>query len=181
MTAISFQQQQRPDLSRLLQMQAGGAGGLPPGFPGSGLPGLGGLPPGLAGLPASSGAGGVSSLLAGMPPTSSAAALAHMMAGAGARLPGPLPHGGMAELYAEKEKELAKLSALQGPLSSQSEDRNVSILTTRDTPGPVVLSPSLQRRSLSPSREHRAKSPGDRRSPDPKKLKKDEVITVHSS
>ena len=49
---------------------------------------------------------------------------------AGARLPGPLPPGGMAELYAEKEKELAKLQALQA-----SEDRNVSIVThvTRDT------------------------------------------------
>merc|ERR1719232_198298 len=54
----------------------------------------------------------------------------------------------MAELYAEKEKELAKLQALQA-----SEDRN--------------------RRSLSPARE-RAKSPSDGRSPDPKKLKKDE-------
>ena len=113
-------------------MQAGAAGagaGLPPGFPGgpqglSGLPGLPGLPPGLAGLPSASQASAVSaaSLLAGMPPTSSsAAALAHMMAGA--RLPGPLPPGGMAELYAEKEKELAKLQALQ------SEDaRNVSIV-----------------------------------------------------
>ena len=120
-----FQQQQRPDLSRLLQMQAGaGAGGLPPGFPGpqalSGLPGLSGLPPGLQGLPVSqSQAVSAASLLAGMPPTSSAAALAHMMAGA--RLPGPLPPGGMAELYAEKERELAKLQALQ------SEDRNVSV------------------------------------------------------
>ena len=49
MTDILFQQQQRPDLSRLLQMQAGaGAGALPPGFPGpqglSGLPGLSGVP-----------------------------------------------------------------------------------------------------------------------------------------
>ena len=111
-------------------MQAGAwAGGLPPGFPGAppGLPGLPGLPPGLAGLPSASQSQAVSaaSLLAGMPPTSSsAAALAHMMAGA--RLPGPLPPGGMAELYAEKEKELAKLQALQ------AEDRNVSIVT-RDT------------------------------------------------
>merc|ERR1719450_602079 len=97
-------QQQRPDLSRLLQMQAS-AGGLPPGFP-SAASGLPGLPPGL-GYPATSGA--ATSLLAGMPPTSSTAALVHMMAGA--RLPGPggLPHP--AELYAEKEKELAKLSA----------------------------------------------------------------------
>ena len=103
-------------------MQAGaGAGALPPGFPGPGLPGLPSLPPGL-GLPSSqAGAVSAASLLAGMPPTSSAAALAHMMAGA--RLPGPLPPGGMAELYAEKEKELAKLQALQ------SEDRNVSVMT----------------------------------------------------
>ena len=110
-------------------MQAGaGAGGLPPGFPGGhqglgGLQGLPGLPPGLAGLPSVSQAPAVSvaSLLAGMPPTSSsAAALAHMMAGA--RMPGPLPPGGMAELYAEKEKELAKLQALQA-----EDARNVSI------------------------------------------------------
>jgi len=141
-------QQQRPDLSRLLQMQAS-AGGLPPGFPGSAAAaGLPGLPPGL-GYPTNS-SGAASSLLAGMPPTTSTAALMHMMAGA--RLPAPgLPHP--AELYAEKEKELAKLSALPGPMSGQSDDRN--------------------RTSLSPSRE-RVKSPGDRRSPDPKKLKKDE-------
>ena len=110
-------------MSRLLQLQAAGGGGggggvgLPPGFPGLGLP------------PAvTSGAAG---LLAGLPPSSaSPAALAHMMAGA-ARLPGPPGHlPPTAELYSEKEKELAKLSALPGPLSAlsgHSEDRNVSL------------------------------------------------------
>ena len=106
-------------MSRLLQLQAagggaggggGGGGGLPPGFPG--LPGLPSVTSGAAGL------------LAGLPPSSaSPAALAHMMAGA--RLPPPTP-----DLYAEKEKELARLSALPGPLSalsSQSEERNVSL------------------------------------------------------
>ena len=103
-------------------MQAS-AGGLPPGFPGSAAAaGLPGLPPGL-GYPTNS-SGAASSLLAGMPPTTSTAALMHMMAGA--RLPAPgLPHP--AELYAEKEKELAKLSALPGPMSGQSDDRNVRI------------------------------------------------------
>ena len=139
---------------------ASAAGGLPPGFPSA----LGGLPPGLGMPPTSMAPGGASSLLAGMPPTSSTAALMHMMAGA--RLPGPgapgapggLPHP--ADLYADKEKELAKLSALPGPMSGQSDDRN--------------------RTSLSPSRDmdRRAKSPGDRRSPDPKKMKKDEVSIV---
>ena len=103
-------------------MQA--SGGLPPGFPSA----LGGLPPGLGVPPTSLAPGGASlASLAGMPPTSSTAALMHMMAqGAGARLPGPggLPHP--AELYADKEKELAKLSALPGPMSGQSDDRNVS-------------------------------------------------------
>jgi len=140
-------QQQRPDLSRLMQLQAAGGAaglpGLPPGFPS----GLQGLPPGL-GLPTSSAA----SLLAGMPPasSSSAAFAAHMM---GARLPGPLPTPH--DLY-EKEKELHKsMSALPGPMSGHSDDRN--------------------RTSLSPSRE-RAKSPGERRSPlpEPKKMKKEE-------
>jgi len=140
-------QQQRPDLSRLMQLQAAGGGaglpGLPPGFPS----GLQGLPPGL-GLPTSSAA----SLLAGMPPasSSSAAFAAHMM---GARLPGPLPTPH--DLY-EKEKELHKsMIALPGPMSGHSDDRN--------------------RTSLSPSRE-RAKSPGERRSPLPeaKKMKKEE-------
>ena len=105
-------------MSRLLQLQAAGGagGGLPPGFPGS----LQGLPPGL-GLPSVT--SGAASLLAGIPPSSaSPAALAHMMAGA--RLPGPLPP--TPELYPDKEKELAKLSAMPGPLSCQSEDRNVS-------------------------------------------------------
>jgi len=142
-----LQQQQRPDLSRLMQLQAAGGGaglpGLPPGFPS----GLQGLPPGL-GLPTSSAA----SLLAGMPPasSSSAAFAAHMM---GARLPGPLPTPH--DLY-EKEKELHKsMIALPGPMSGHSDDRN--------------------RTSLSPSRE-RAKSPGERRSPLPeaKKMKKEE-------
>ena len=94
-------------MSRLLQLQAGGGGG-----------GSGGLPPGFPGLALPS-----SGLLAGLPPSSaSPAALAHMMAGA--RLPPPTP-----DLYAEKEKELARLSALTGPLSAlsaHSEDRNVS-------------------------------------------------------
>ena len=107
-------------MSRLLQLQAAGAAGgagLPPGFAGS----LQGIPAGL-GLPSvSSGGGG---LLAGLPPSSaSPAALAHMMAGA--RLPGPLPP--TPDLYPDKEKELAKLCALSGPLSSQSEDRNVGV------------------------------------------------------
>merc|ERR1719480_701133 len=57
-------QQQRPDLSRLMQLQAAGGAaglpGLPPGFPS-------GLPPGL-GLPTST-----ASLLAGLPPSSSSA------------------------------------------------------------------------------------------------------------
>ena len=98
-------------MSRLLQLQAagGGGGGLPPGFPGLQLPSV------------TSGAAG---LLAGLPPSSaSPAALAHMMAGA--RLPPPT-----ADLYAEKEKELARLSALPGPLSAlsgHSDDRNVSL------------------------------------------------------
>ena len=131
---------------------ASAAGGLPPGFPSA----LGGLPPGLGMPPTSMAPGAASSLLAGMPPTSSTAALMHMMAGA--RLPAPGAPGGLphpADLYADKEKELAKLSALPGPMSGQSDDRN--------------------RTSLSPSRDIRAKSPGDRRSPDPKKMKKDEV------
>ena len=104
-------------MSRLLQLQAagGGGGGLPPGFPGLGLPAV------------TSGAAG---LLAGLPPSSaSPAALAHMMAGA--RLPGPPGHlAATPDLYSEKEKELAKLSALPGPLSAlsgHSEDRNVSL------------------------------------------------------
>ena len=107
-------------MSRLLQLQAagGGGGGLPPGFPGLGLPAV------------TSGAAG---LLAGLPPSSaSPAALAHMMAGGGPpRLPGPPAHlPPTPDLYLEKEKELAKLSALPGPLSAlscHSEDRNVSL------------------------------------------------------
>ena len=73
-------------------------------------------------------------------------------------MPGPLPHP--ADLYnaaaADKERELAKLSALPGPLSAASSED------------------SRNRRSLSPSRDT-GKSPSDTRSPDPKKLKKDEV------
>ena len=98
-------------MSRLLQLQAAGGGG-------------GGLPPGFPGLPLASVTSGAAGLLAGLPPSSaSPAALAHMMAGA--RLPPPTP-----DLYAEKEKELARLSALRGPLSAlsgHSEDRNVSL------------------------------------------------------
>jgi groucho len=144
-------QQQRPDLSRLMQLQAAGGAaglpGLPPGFPS----GLQGLPPGLGGLPTST-----ASLLAGLPPSSSSAAFAaHMM---GARLPGPLPTP--QEMF-EKEKELQKSmsSTLPGPLSSHSDDRN--------------------RTSLSPSHE-RAKSPRERRSPLPeaKKLKKEESVAA---
>ena len=110
-----LQQQQRPDLTRLLQLQAGAAPGglqLPPGFPGLGPPTSGAAPPPPLGP----------GLLAGLPPSSSAAALVHMMAGA--RLPGP-PHP--ADLYADKEKELAKLGAAPGPMSGQSDDRNVSV------------------------------------------------------
>ena len=87
-----FQQQQRPDLSRLMQLQAAGAGlptsmaGLPPGLLGGaaaaaaaaasgGHPGGAhpGLPQGFPhGLPPTSAA----SLLSGLPPTSMAAAAA---------------------------------------------------------------------------------------------------------
>ena len=110
-----LQQQQRPDLTRLLQLQAGAAPGglqLPPGFPGLGPPTSGAAPPPPLGP----------GLLAGLPPSSSAAALVHMMAGA--RLPGP-PHP--ADLYTDKEKELAKLGAPPGPMSGQSDDRNVRV------------------------------------------------------
>ena len=157
-----LQQQQRPDLTRLLQLQAGAAPGglqLPPGFPGLGPPPSGAAPPPPLGP----------GLLAGLPPSSSAAALVHMMAGA--RLPGP-PHP--ADLYADKEKELAKLGAAPGPMSGQSDDRNVSVSRYQGDVTMCEHCAVLQRTSLSPSREHRAKSP-DRRSPDPKKMKKDEV------
>ena len=175
-----------------LQAAGGAAGlpGLPPGFPSgmaSGMPS--GLPPGL-GIPTST-----ASFLAGLPQSSSSAAFAaHMM---GARLPGPLPTPH--EMY-EKEKELHKsMSALPGPMSGHSDDRNVSTAQLNTTDHtfniPTMLCFStqttelsdknfvntfqflLQRTSLSPSHE-RAKSPRERRSPLPeaKKMKKEEVL-----
>lgn len=145
-------QQQRPDLSRLMQLQAAGGApglgaGLPPGFPASSLhPGLTG------GIPTSSAA----SLLAGLPPgipVSSAAAFAAAAQQMGARLPVPpgLPGPPSThDLYRKEEEH--KASAALGPMS---DERN--------------------RTSLSPSRE-RGKSPADRRSPLPeaKKQKKEE-------
>ena len=92
-----IQQQQRPDLSRLMQLQAAGAGlphnsgalvpGLPPGLFQGGPPGGQALPGGIHGLPPSL-------LAAGLPPTSVAAlaaAAAHY--GGGIRPPlGSLDH-----------------------------------------------------------------------------------------
>ena len=117
-TVLCVQQQQRPDLSRLMALQAaGGAGGLP-GLP-PGFPSPASLPPGLAGLPTST-----ASLLAGVTQSS----MAHMM-GAG-RLPGPLhPHPDLSgyPAPADKERELAKLGGLPALLASQAEaERNVS-------------------------------------------------------
>jgi len=142
-------QQQRPDLSRLMQLQAAGGAaglaGLPPGFPS----GLQGLPPGL-GLPTST-----ASLLAGLPPSSSSAAFAaHMM---GARLPGPLPTP--QEMF-EKEKELHKsMNALPGPMSGHSDDRNRT-----------SLSPSHER--VKSPRERRSPLP------EAKKMKKEENVAA---
>jgi len=146
-------QQQRPDLSRLMQLQAAGGaaglGGLPPGFPGAGLP------PGLSGLQTSSAA----SLLAGLPsgiPTSSAAAFAAAAHQMGARLPAPGIPGmpGVHQSHHDffKKDEEHKMNTQPGPMSDERH-----------------------RTSLSPTRQ-RAKSPGDRRSPLPesKKMKKDE-------
>ena len=77
---FQFQQQQRPDLSRLMQLQAAGAGlptsmaGLPPGLlGGASAHGIPGLP---HGIPISSAA----SLLSGLPPTTSAAMVAQLNA-----------------------------------------------------------------------------------------------------
>ena len=119
------QQQQRPDLSRLMQLQAaggvpGGLPGLPPGFPGSALPGM---HPGLGGIPTSA-----ASLLAGLPPSSSAAS-ALMAAHMGVRMPAPpgLPNPQDLLKKEEEERERANSSkprtATPGPLS---DERNVS-------------------------------------------------------
>jgi groucho len=151
-------QQQRPDLSRLMQLQAAGGvpglPGLPHGFPGNGIPGFS---QGLGGIPTSA-----ASLLAGLPTTSSASASALMAAHMGIRLPGhhslPTPHD-----FLKKEEE--------------ERERQNSSKPHIATPGP--MSDERNRQSLSPSRE-KPRSPLDRRSPiglpDPKKMKKEEHL-----
>lgn len=64
MASFYFQQQQRPDLARLMQLHASAAGGLPPG--------PAGLPPGLLAGPGAAAAPGglptsIPALLAGIP------------------------------------------------------------------------------------------------------------------
>jgi len=125
-------QQQRPDLSRLMQLQAAGGGGLPPGLGGGGLPPGLGLPGGLPpGIPASS-----ASLLASLqvPPASSASFMAAHMA---SRLPAPLnPH----DFLRGKEEELmhkSQASALPGPSSrdSREEERNRTSISPKNSEG----------------------------------------------
>lgn len=108
---LHLQQQQRPDLSRLMQLQAAGAGlptsiaaGLPPGFlqpnnaaaAAAAAAGLPGIPPGF--------------LTGGLPPASIAA----QMAAAGIRPPAlpPVSTSSAAELAlrASREEEAAKLA-----------------------------------------------------------------------
>jgi hypothetical protein len=139
------QQQQRPDLSRLMQLQAaggvqlqpGGLPGLPPGFPGGGLPGL---HPGIGGIPTSA-----ASLLAGLPPASSAAS-ALMAAHMGVRLPSGLAaHHDLLkkeeeererdrerERERDRERERANSSKPPGAMATPgplSDERNVSWLS----------------------------------------------------
>ena len=113
---FALQQQQRPDLSRLMQLQAAGAG-LPTSMA------AGGLPPGFLPAAAANSAAAASALAAasipgmppgfltgGMPPASVAA----QMAAAGIRPPGMPPVTSSAELAlraatASREEEAVKL------------------------------------------------------------------------
>ena len=122
------QQQQRPDLSRLMQLQAaggvpGGLPGLPPGFPGSALPGLPGHPAGLGGIPTSA-----ASLLAGLPPSSSAAS-ALMAAHMGVRMPAPPGLPNHQDLLKKEEEERERANSSKPPIATPgppSDERNVS-------------------------------------------------------
>merc|ERR1719193_405146 len=158
LNSIIGQQQQRPDLSRLMQLQAaggvpGGLPGLPPGFPGSALPGM---HPGLGGIPTSA-----ASLLAGLPPSSSAAS-ALMAAHMGVRMPAPPGLPNPQDLLKKEEEERER--------ANSSKPRTA-------TPGP--LSDERNRQSLSPSRE-KARSPADAMGlPLAKKIKKDEHPAVN--
>ena len=101
---LLFQQQQRPDLSRLMQLQAAGAGlppnagalmaGIPPGLFQNGPPGSQALPGGNFGIPPSL-------LAAGIPPTS-VAALAAAAAHYGGGIRPPL---GSIDHHVRKETE----------------------------------------------------------------------------
>ena len=117
---LLFQQQQRPDLSRLMQLQAAGAGlppnagalmaGIPPGLFQNGPPGSQALPGGNFGIPPSL-------LAAGIPPTSVAAlaaAAAHY--GGGIRPPlGSIDH----HVRKETETPLHKPGKIYFPLFSK--------------------------------------------------------------
>ncbi len=121
--SLYLQQQQRPDLSRLMQLQAAGAG-LPTSI--AGLPhGLGGPPPGsAAAAAAAAGAAGglmphglpavsVASLMGGLPPSSTAAVVA--AAAAAASL------GGIRPEYRAREAAAAAAAAAAASAAASSE------------------------------------------------------------